>query len=92
MKLTVFLSQFFISVLLTRDLIKKFLISTLLRYFLYPCLNVVKESAVHRLKTLDILISMAKKKGRRESIIAVGELCDLYDSVLALPHGTTKQL
>jgi len=26
---------------------------------------------------LDILISMAKKKGRRESIIAVGELSDV---------------
>jgi len=30
---------------------------------------------------------MAKKKGRRESIIAVGELFDLYDSVLELLVG-----
>ena len=37
----------------------------------------LQESAVHRLKTLDILISMAKKKGRRESIIAVGKLSDV---------------
>lgn len=37
----------------------------------------LQESAVHQLKTLDILINMAKKKGRRESIIAVGELFDV---------------
>ena len=36
---------------------------------------ITKESTVHRLKTLDILIGMAKKKGRRESIMAVGKLC-----------------
>ena len=44
-------------------------------YFIsYASWLISQESAVHGLKTLDILIGMAKKKGRRESIIAVGEL------------------
>jgi len=43
----------------------------------------LQESAVHRLKTLDILISMAKKKGRRESIIAVGKLPDVSFSLVS---------
>ncbi|XP_068730456.1 CCAAT/enhancer-binding protein zeta-like [Montipora capricornis] len=38
----------------------------------------VQESTVHRLKTLDILIGMAKKKGRRESIMAVDMLKELW--------------
>ncbi|XP_020619929.1 CCAAT/enhancer-binding protein zeta-like [Orbicella faveolata] len=45
----------------------------------------IQESAVHRLKTLDILISMAKKKGRRESIIAVDMLKELWMTLL-LPN------
>ncbi|XP_066026505.1 CCAAT/enhancer-binding protein zeta isoform X2 [Pocillopora verrucosa] len=45
----------------------------------------VQESAVHGLKTLDILIGMAKKKGRRESIIAVDMLKELWMTLL-LPN------
>ncbi|XP_022800825.1 CCAAT/enhancer-binding protein zeta-like isoform X2 [Stylophora pistillata] len=45
----------------------------------------VQESAVHCLKTLDILIGMAKKKGRRESIIAVDMLKELWMTLL-LPN------
>lgn len=43
-----------------------------LNFFSYASWLISQESAVHGLKTLDILIGMAKKKGRRESIIAVG--------------------
>ncbi|CAH3192516.1 unnamed protein product, partial [Porites evermanni] len=42
----------------------------------------VQESAVHRLKVLDMLINMAKKKGRRESIIAVDMLKELWMTLL----------
>ncbi|KAL9954460.1 hypothetical protein ACROYT_G042001 [Oculina patagonica] len=42
----------------------------------------VQESAVHRLKTLDMLLGMAKKKGRRESIIAVDMLKELWMTLL----------
>lgn len=45
-----------------------------LNFISYASWLISQESAVHGLKTLDILIGMAKKKGRRESIIAVGEL------------------
>ncbi|KAJ7365571.1 hypothetical protein OS493_005686 [Desmophyllum pertusum] len=42
----------------------------------------VQESAIHRLKILDMLIGMAKKKGRRESIIAVDMLKELWMTLL----------
>ena len=53
-----------------------------LNFISYASWLISQESAVHGLKTLDILIGMAKKKGRRESIIAVGELqCDFVETL-----------
>ena len=38
----------------------------------------VQESPMHRVKTMDILMAMAKKKGRRESQVAIEALKDLF--------------
>ena len=57
-----------------------------LNFISYASWLISQESAVHGLKTLDILIGMAKKKGRRESIIAVGELqFDLWKLYVFFP-------
>ena len=42
----------------------------------------VQESPMHRVKTMDILMAMAKKKGRRESQVAIEALKDLFQNSL----------
>ena len=39
-------------------------------------IDCVQESPVHTLGSLDTLLSMASKKGKRESVLAVGEFTD----------------
>lgn len=46
----------------------------------------IQESPVHHLKTLDILLGMANKKGRRECLMAIDTLKDLL-LVNLLPDG-----
>ncbi|EDO31525.1 predicted protein, partial [Nematostella vectensis] len=38
----------------------------------------VQESPVHQVKALDLLLAMTKKKGRRESVMAIDTLKDLW--------------